>query len=202
MNGTGKKAFNIQFNVQRSVQCHADHRNTLSPQRGEGRVRGEKAKRCEFPKVRLVESSDLQRESKGKSKSKSKKRPDSAYRDGRRFMGSFHLHVMCTRIGAMNIRLKRALTPSPFPIRPWLRRRLRRGEWERVAARPGEGLFMGRTDLQLLDAHWAHEPNPISRSSRGNEALIFFPEDALGQSEPPDVGCYLRVGSWRASTCT
>src|SRR5262249_37158394 len=26
----------------------------------------------------------------------------------------------------------------------------------------------------------------------GNEALIFFPGDALGQSEPPDVGCYQR----------
>jgi len=34
--------------------------------------------------------------------------------------------------------------------------------------------------LQLSDAQWDLEPNPISRSSRGNEALIFFPENALG----------------------
>ena len=35
--------------------------------------------------------------------------------DGARggLLGSFHVHVMCTSIGAMNIRLKRALTPSP-----------------------------------------------------------------------------------------
>ena len=32
----------------------------------------------------------------------------------------------------------------------------------------------------LLHAHWDHESNPISRSSRGHEALIFFPENALG----------------------
>jgi hypothetical protein len=48
-------------------------------------------------------------------------------------MGSFHVHVMCTSIGAMNIPLKRALTPSPSPIR-----------WERVAVRPGEGRFIER----------------------------------------------------------
>jgi len=49
-----------------------------------------------------------------------------------------------------------------------------------VAAQAGARGFMGRTDLQLLDAHWGLEPNPISRSSRGHEALIFFPENALG----------------------
>ena len=51
--------------------------------------------------------------------------------------------------------------------------------------------FMESGHLQLSDAHWDHEPNPISRSSRGlpavarraqagNEALIFFPTNALG----------------------
>ena len=38
---------------------------------------------------------------------------------------------------------------------------------------------MGRKDLRISDVNWAHEPNPISSSSRGNEALIFFPENAL-----------------------
>ena len=40
--------------------------------------------------------------------------------------------------------------------------------------------FMGSFDLRISDAHWTHEPNPISRSSRGNEALIFFPTNGLG----------------------
>src|SRR5262245_16201511 len=43
---------------------------------------------------------------------------------------------------------KGAITPSPSPIR-----------WERVAARPGEGRFMGSLDLRISDAHWGHEPN-------------------------------------------
>ena len=71
-------------------------------------------------------------------------------------MESFHLHVMCTRIGAMNLHCKRALTPSPSPIRPWLRRRLRRGEWERVAAGRVRGRFMGSWHL-LVHANWGLE---------------------------------------------
>ena len=41
--------------------------------------------------------------------------------------------------------------------------------------------FMESLDLRISDVNWGHEPNPISRSSGGNEVH-------------PDVGCYLRVG--------
>ena len=55
----------------RLTQANSGHEPAPSPLNGErAGVRGEKAKSCEFPKVR--------------------------------FMESFHLHVMCTRIGAMN----------------------------------------------------------------------------------------------------
>ncbi len=110
-------------------------------------------------------------------------------------MGSFHL-LMHAHWGHQPTRKR---TPSPSPTRLGEASGVARVGWERVAAGRVRVRFMGRTDLQLLDAHWDHEPNPISRSSRGNEALIFFPESASGKSEPPDVGCYLRVGSWGAS---
>ena len=38
------------------------------------------------------------------------------------------------------------------------------------------GRFMESPGLRISDAHWGLEPNPISRSSRGHKALIFFPE--------------------------
>jgi len=71
-------------------------------------------------------------------------------------MGSFHLHVMCTRIGAMNFHRKRALTPSPSPI-----------GWERVAAGRVRVRFMGRLDLRISDAHWDHELLPLPSTGRG-----------------------------------
>jgi hypothetical protein len=53
------------------LHAHWGHEPAPSPLNGErAGVRGEKAKRFEFPKVR--------------------------------FMESFHLHIMCTSIGAMN----------------------------------------------------------------------------------------------------
>jgi len=95
----------------------------------------------------------------------------------------FRRHFYCGTLLAPIIFLH-LVPPSPSPTRLGEASDVARVGWERVAARPGEGLFMGRTDLRISDAHWGHEPNPISRSSRGlpavarraqagNEALIF-----------------------------
>ena len=67
----------------RISDAHWDHEPTPSPLNGErARVRGEKAKNFEFPKVRFMESK--------------------------------HLHMTCTRIGAMNFHAKKSPHPQPL----------------------------------------------------------------------------------------
>src|SRR5262249_51918356 len=75
-----------------------------------------------------------------------------------RFLGSEYL-LMHANWGHERTR-KRALTPSPSPIR-----------WERVAARPGEGRFMESKHL-LMHANWGHEPGHSAFENRQSKIRV------------------------------
>ena len=65
-------------------------------------------------------------------------------------MESFHLHMSCTRIGAMN--------PAPSPLNG--ERAGVRGEKAKSFEFPKVRFMAESPDLRISDVNWGHEPNP------------------------------------------